>query len=101
MIANITTLLDKARAEEVPVVWVQHSDDGLPYGSEAWQYVPELVRREDEPVVHKNFGDAFEATDLEPLLAAARGRPARRHRRADRRLYPRRPCTAPSPAATT
>jgi nicotinamidase-related amidase len=69
VIANIATLLDKARAAEVPVVWVQHSDDGLPYGSEAWQYVPELVRREDEPVVHKNFGDAFEATTLEPLLA--------------------------------
>src|SRR3954471_14542204 len=38
-------------------------------GSEAWQYVPELVRDEAEPVVHKHYGDSFEATDLESLLA--------------------------------
>jgi hypothetical protein len=48
---------------------VQHSGDGLPFGSDAWQYVPELERRDAEPVVHKNHGDSFEATDLEPLLA--------------------------------
>ena len=29
VIANINTLLDKARAEHVPVVWVQHHDDEL------------------------------------------------------------------------
>jgi nicotinamidase-related amidase len=31
--------------------------------------VPELPRRSDEPLVHKNYGDSFEATDLESLLA--------------------------------
>jgi len=31
--------------------------------------VPELVRDEGEPVVHKRYGDSFEATDLESLLA--------------------------------
>lgn len=69
VIANINTLVDKARAEQVPVVWVQHSDDELKRDSENWQYVPELVRRESEPVVHKNYGDSFEATELEALLA--------------------------------
>lgn len=29
VIANINTLVDKARAEEVPVAWVQHSSDGV------------------------------------------------------------------------
>lgn len=68
VIANINTLLDKARAEEVPVIWVQHSDSGLPQGSDGWRYVPELIRTEAEPVVHKAFGDSFEETDLESLL---------------------------------
>jgi nicotinamidase-related amidase len=69
VVANIGTLVDKARAEDVPVLWVQHSDDDLPRDSEAWQYVPELVRRDSEPLVHKNHGDSFEGTDLESLLA--------------------------------
>jgi nicotinamidase-related amidase len=69
MIANINTLVDKARAQGVPVVWVQHSDDGLPRESESWQYVTELVRRDSEPLVHKQYGDSFEATELEALLA--------------------------------
>ena len=69
VVANIQTLVDKARAEDVPVVWVQHSDDGLVKGSEGWEYVPELVRLDAEPLVHKTYPDSFEATDLEQLLA--------------------------------
>jgi nicotinamidase-related amidase len=69
VVANIGTLVDRARAEDVPIVWVQHSDEQLQKGSEAWEYVPELARRESEPLVHKTFGDAFEATDLEEVLA--------------------------------
>jgi len=70
VIANIATLLDKARAEDVPVVWVQHSDDDeLTKGSEAWQYVDALERLDSEPVVHKRYADAFEASDLEERLA--------------------------------
>jgi nicotinamidase-related amidase len=69
VIANINTLVAKARAEDVPVVWVQHTGERLERGSEAWQYVPELVRRDEEPLVHKTYGDSFEDTDLEELLA--------------------------------
>lgn len=69
VVATIGELVDRARDEEVPVVWVQHSDDGLPQGSPGWEYVPELRRRDDEPLVHKSYGDSFEATDLEERLA--------------------------------
>ncbi|WP_030379083.1 MULTISPECIES: cysteine hydrolase family protein [unclassified Streptomyces] len=69
VVANIAALVDRARAEDVPVVWVQHSDEGLVRGSEGWRYVPELVRRESEPVVHKKYGDSFEDTKLEEVLA--------------------------------
>ena len=69
VIANINTLVDKARSEDVPVIWVQHSSDDLPLDSESWQYVPELQRRDSEPLVHKLYGDSFEDTNLEDLLA--------------------------------
>jgi nicotinamidase-related amidase len=69
VIANIGTLVDKARAEDVPVIWVQHSDEDLPRDSESWQYVPELAQGDSEPVVHKIYGDSFEDTDLEARLA--------------------------------
>lgn len=70
VVANVATLVDRARAAGTPVVWVQHADEGLPQGSDGWQYVPELVRNDDEPLVHKEYGDSFEATDLEAVLAA-------------------------------
>lgn len=69
VIANIATLVAKARVEGAPIIWVQHSDDGLPRDSQGWQYVPELVREESEPLIHKQYGDSFEATDLEAVLA--------------------------------
>ncbi|QNE46670.1 cysteine hydrolase [Glaciihabitans sp. INWT7] len=69
VISNINTLVGKARDEGVAVVWVQHSDEGLEHGSAGWQYVPELVRRDSEPVVQKNYGDSFEGTELEQVLA--------------------------------
>jgi nicotinamidase-related amidase len=69
VIANIAVLVDKARAENVPIVWVQHSTDDMPKGSDGWHYVPELSQVESEPVVHKRYPDAFENTDLEAVLA--------------------------------
>jgi nicotinamidase-related amidase len=70
VVANIGALVDKARTADADLVWVQHSSDDLPRDSEGWQYVPELVRRDSEPLVHKTYADAFEATDLESVLAA-------------------------------
>ncbi len=71
VVANIGTLIDRARAESVPIVWVQHSDEHLEKGSAAWEYVPELSRLESEALVQKSFGDSFEDTDLEQVLAEA------------------------------
>jgi nicotinamidase-related amidase len=70
VVANIAALVDKARAADIDVVWVQHNSDELPRDSESWQYVPELARRDSEPLVEKAYGDSFEETDLEPVLAA-------------------------------
>ena len=69
VVANIRTLVDRARAEAVPVIWVQHNSADLPENSGAWQYVPELQQEGTEPVVHKRYGDSFEDTTLEAELA--------------------------------
>ena len=69
VVANIGSLVEKARGERVPVVWVQHSDDQLEQGSEAWRIVPELAPDGAEPLILKNYGDSFEDTTLETVLS--------------------------------
>ncbi|HEX4788022.1 MAG TPA: isochorismatase family protein [Actinospica sp.] len=70
VIAKVSALVDRARSQDAPVIWVQHSSENLPVDSEQWKYVPQLVPQEKEPVVHKRYGDAFEETELEQVLAA-------------------------------
>ena len=69
VIANIATLVDQARAQNVPIVWVQDNGENLPKGTDGWQFVPELTQKSSEPVVHKTYADSFEDTDLEDVLA--------------------------------
>ena len=69
VVTNVGLLVDKARQEQIPVVWVQHDDEDLPKGSEEWQIVPELTPGDAEPVVEKNYGDSFEDTTLETVLS--------------------------------
>ena len=69
VVANVGSLVDKARRERVPVVWVQHSDEQLARGSDAWRIVPELAPGDSEPLVEKSYGDSFEDTTLETVLS--------------------------------
>jgi len=69
VVANVAGLVERARREEVPVVWVQHSDEQLARGSDGWQIVPELTPGDAEPLVEKHYGDSFEETTLEAVLA--------------------------------
>ena len=54
-----------------PVVWVQHSGDDLAAGSDGVAVRPRAAQGAAEPLVHKRYGDSFEDTDLEDVLAAA------------------------------
>jgi nicotinamidase-related amidase len=69
VVANISGLVEKARRQGVAVIWVQHLDAQLARGSEACQIVPELAPDDAEPLVEKNYGDAFEDTTLESVLS--------------------------------
>jgi nicotinamidase-related amidase len=70
VVANIASLVERARRARVPVVWVRHSDEELASGSDDWMIVPNLVPGDGEPIVEKSYGDAFEATSLETVLSA-------------------------------
>jgi nicotinamidase-related amidase len=68
-VVNIGRLVERARHEDVPVVWVQHVDDELEPGSDPWRIVSELVPAQDEARIEKHYGDSFEDTTLEDVLA--------------------------------
>jgi nicotinamidase-related amidase len=70
VVANVGNLVEKARQEQVPVVWIQHSRDGLAKGSDEWRIVPELSPDEAEPLVEKSYADSFEDTTLETVLSS-------------------------------
>ena len=69
VVRNIASLVEKARLQQVPVIWVRHSDEQLIKGSEGWQIVPELHPGDIEPLIEKIYGDAFEDTGLEAGLS--------------------------------
>jgi nicotinamidase-related amidase len=69
IIENVSRAVERARTQGVPVIWVQHSDEDLAYGSPEWQWVPELAPAEGEPRIHKRFNSSFELTALDEELA--------------------------------
>jgi nicotinamidase-related amidase len=69
VVANVGSLVERARQDGIPVVWVQHINQQLVKGSDPWRIVPELTPSDDEPLVEKAYGDSFEDTTLENVLS--------------------------------
>ena len=69
VVANIAGLVERARREKVPVVWVQDMEVDGGKGSAGWPIIPELTPEITEPLVEKAYGDSFEDTALETVLA--------------------------------
>lgn len=69
VIRNINSLVAKARDAETPVIWVQHSDDYMEIGSDAWQIVADLQPMTNEPLIRKKFRSSFEETVLDETLS--------------------------------
>jgi len=65
VLANINTLISQARRTNVPVIFVQHSnEESLQYGSGAWQLHPRIQPLPGELIIHKLEGNAFAGTHL-------------------------------------
>ena len=69
VIKNLARAVERARARNVPVIWIQHSDKDLAYGSPEWQWVPEMTPAKGETLIHKEFNSSFEQTALDEELA--------------------------------
>ena len=69
VLENINILMKNARQAGVPVIFIQHSNDKfLVKGSGAWQLHPEIRPLDNEVIVHKLHGNAFEGTSLRDEL---------------------------------
>ena len=70
VLANINTLLARARAAGVPVIYVQDNDMGAEVGSPEWRIHSAVAPQSGDPVVSKMACDAFYETTLTDELSA-------------------------------
>ncbi|WP_028535656.1 cysteine hydrolase family protein [Paludibacterium yongneupense] len=68
VLENLNLAIAKARQRGYPVIFVQHEEEELQRGSEAWQLHPGLARAEGDVSIYKRYGDSFCETDLARLL---------------------------------
>jgi nicotinamidase-related amidase len=70
-VATIRGLIDRARSLGVPVVYVQHEEDGegLVRGTPMWEIAGPITPLPSDPIVAKRHRDAFRETDLVDVLA--------------------------------
>ncbi len=67
VLARTAALVQRARAQGVPVVWVQDHGD-FPVGTPDWELAPPLRRSGGEPLVTKSYRDSFAGTELDKIL---------------------------------
>jgi len=75
VVGRIKTLIERARAEHVPVFFVQHDGgpgDDFENGSPGWHYHAPVAPLPGEPVIEKRYPSAFHGTDFDAQLKAAR-----------------------------
>lgn len=73
VLSRVADLLARARAEQVPVLHVQHDGgpgDDLQRLTPGWEIHPAVAPRGGEPVVEKTVCSAFHGTDLDEQLRA-------------------------------
>src|SRR5256885_8663495 len=56
VVANVASLVEKARRERVPVVWGQHSRKGLARGRDKWGVVPATTPGQAGALLGKKYG---------------------------------------------
>lgn len=77
MLARHVALIAKARAAQVPVVYVQHDHATwaeLKRGTPGWKIHPDIAPASGDAIVEKTASDAFYETPLRSILAGKGGR---------------------------
>lgn len=67
---NIANLVEKARDANMPIVYIQHTEDDSEYkeGSSTWEIHPRIAPRSTDVVVQKRTCDSFHETNLQEEL---------------------------------
>jgi len=68
LLENLQTLIEKARAADVQVIFIQHNDGGLVKGTHDWEIHSAITPQKEELVVQKWSPDAFHETGLHEIL---------------------------------
>lgn len=66
VLERAAALVDRARAADVPVVWIHHDPVGV--GTPEWELAAPLLRAEGERLVRKDYRDSFADTLLRETL---------------------------------
>ncbi len=70
VLSRIAALVQRARAAGVPVLWVQHENDGMVAESPGWQLAPPLAPAAGEVLIRKRYNSSFADTPLQATLQA-------------------------------
>ncbi len=73
VVGQINKLLSKARAANVPIIFIQHDGEAghpLEVGTEGWQIQPEIKPHEEDLIIRKRASDSFFETTLQRELEA-------------------------------
>ncbi|KRK64812.1 isochorismatase hydrolase [Companilactobacillus tucceti DSM 20183] len=68
LIDDINNRIDDYRQDKLPIIFIQHNDSDLIKGSEEWNFVSELDKRDSDLVVEKTHANSFYHTELNELL---------------------------------
>ncbi|MBN2549267.1 MAG: isochorismatase family protein [Anaerolineales bacterium] len=69
LLANLNSLAEQARLAGALVVYIQHYNDGfLAKDTPNWRLHTDLHIQPDDPLIHKQHGNAFEKTELKAVL---------------------------------
>ena len=73
VLEQINKLLSKARASNMPIIYIQHDGEAghpLEVGTEGWQILPEIKPNEEDLIIRKRASDSFFETTLQHELDA-------------------------------
>ncbi len=68
VVSRTALVVERARAQGAPVIWVHHENEGMPEGSPQWQLAAGLDAAAGERIIRKSYNSSFEETDLEDQL---------------------------------
>ncbi|MGB7594291.1 MAG: cysteine hydrolase family protein [Erysipelotrichaceae bacterium] len=71
LLKNIRSLIDKAHAKDIPVIYIQHTEGDdyvLGKGKPGWFIHPDITPSDKDKIILKTTPDAFHNTELQDLL---------------------------------